>query len=167
MVARYNAIMVTNYVAGSSTCGKGCIHHTTTHPSACMGQSSACFLGVYSSWCCACSIMLQNHANNLMVFLPARCCRNGTNFQRILLEMIQSGKYYPAATWVIPYQGRGMSHERCQALWRMITAPTTVQPEHVHRWVVDTTQFSNARNSSTLKVAATVKEATCSCFHRK
>jgi hypothetical protein len=47
--------------------------------------------------------------------------------------MLRTGKYFPGAMWVIPYQGRGMSHERARALWRMIVAPNTVQPEHVHK----------------------------------
>jgi hypothetical protein len=69
-----------------------------------------------------------------MVFysLHSRDDRNAVTIQQIILEMIQSGKYFPSATWVIPFQGRGMSHPRAQALWRMYKAPMSVTVEDVH-----------------------------------
>lgn len=52
--------------------------------------------------------------------------------QDILCEMMQTGTYTPNAQWVIPHQGRGMSHRRANAVWKMLTCPPNVTPEDVH-----------------------------------
>lgn len=64
--------------------------------------------------------------------LHARGDRNTITFQQLLLEMMRTGKYFPVATWVIPFQGRGMSHQRAAALWKMYTNPAAVDAHHVH-----------------------------------
>jgi hypothetical protein len=64
--------------------------------------------------------------------LHARGDRNTVTFQQLLLEMMRTGKYFPVATWVIPFQGRGMSHQRAAALWKMYTNPAAVEAHHVH-----------------------------------
>lgn len=64
--------------------------------------------------------------------LHAREDRNSCTFQSLLLEMLKTGKYFPTASWVIPFQGRGMSHHRAAALWKMYISPATVTPEDVH-----------------------------------
>ena len=41
----------------------------------------------------------------------------------VLLRMVRSGHFYPAGSWVIPSQGKGMVRRRAEACWRMLTAP--------------------------------------------
>lgn len=64
--------------------------------------------------------------------LHARDDRNTVAIQQLLLEMLQTGKYFPSATWVIPFQGHGMDHARAQALWRMYKAPLSVTATDCH-----------------------------------
>lgn len=54
------------------------------------------------------------------------------NFQRTLLEMLKTGKYYPVG-WMNPYGGKGLNHDRADAQWRIMNYPDTVQPEDVHK----------------------------------
>lgn len=54
------------------------------------------------------------------------------SMQDVLCEMMQTGTYIPNAQWVIPHQGRGMSHRRAAAVWKMLTCPPNVTPEDVH-----------------------------------
>jgi hypothetical protein len=53
-------------------------------------------------------------------------------FPQTLVEMLHTGKYYPEG-FVLPYGGRGLSHERAGAQWRLQTAPETAQPEDIQR----------------------------------
>lgn len=52
---------------------------------------------------------------------------------RLLLWVIQSGKYAPAAAWVITGQGSGLSYLQFDALWHIVLAPTECTLEDVHR----------------------------------
>jgi hypothetical protein len=54
------------------------------------------------------------------------------NFPQTLLTMIRTGNHY-AAGWILPGPGRGLSHERAGAQWRLQTSLETAQPEDVHR----------------------------------
>jgi hypothetical protein len=53
-------------------------------------------------------------------------------FPQTVLEMLITGKYYPVG-FVTPYGGRGLSHERAAAQWRLQTTPETAQPEDIQR----------------------------------
>jgi hypothetical protein len=37
--------------------------------------------------------------------------------------MMQSGHYYPAASWLVPHGGKGMDPGKFQAAWRMFNDP--------------------------------------------
>ena len=52
---------------------------------------------------------------------------------RLLLWIIQTGKYAPAAAWVITGQGTGLSYLQFDALWHIVLAPTECTLEDVHR----------------------------------
>lgn len=51
----------------------------------------------------------------------------GEGLQRTVLRMLRSGKYYPAAKWVVPITGHGMALGRAEACWKMM-----VQPEKIN-----------------------------------
>lgn len=59
--------------------------------------------------------------------------KNSCTFQDVLMDMCRTGKYYPSASWVIPFQGKGMSHERAAALWRIMVAPSSTTATHIHK----------------------------------
>lgn len=49
----------------------------------------------------------------------------------VLLRMHRTGKYYPAANWVVPTAGQGMSVQRANAAWLMSVSPAEVQLQHI------------------------------------
>lgn len=55
------------------------------------------------------------------------------SFQQLLLEMMRTGMYHPAGSWITPWAGKGMSHARATAMWRMISDPANVQAADVHQ----------------------------------
>ena len=59
--------------------------------------------------------------------------RNGATFPRTLRQMLRTGKFYPAATWVIPYGGKGLSYPRMAALWSMLLNPAGTTEDMVHQ----------------------------------
>ena len=54
-----------------------------------------------------------------------------TDLVSILLRMLQSGKYYPCATWVITYTCQGMDVARAQTIFKAMLEPETVTREDV------------------------------------
>ena len=52
---------------------------------------------------------------------------------RMLLWIIQTGKYAPAAAWVITGQGYGLSYPQFDALWHIVLDPDGTTLEDVHR----------------------------------
>lgn len=50
---------------------------------------------------------------------------------QVLLRMHRTGKYYPAAQWVVPTAGHGMSITRANAAWLMAVSPADVKMKHV------------------------------------
>ncbi len=74
----------------------------------------------------------RNMFDKAMHFHMFRMGRAGNmTLQRVLLKMLQTGKYTPAATWIMPTAGRGMDVERANALWRVCTEPKSTSPEDV------------------------------------
>lgn len=55
------------------------------------------------------------------------------SFQDTLVEMLRTGMYNVSSAWIVPFGGRGMSHLRAAALWRLVSEPGTARPEDVHR----------------------------------
>lgn len=53
---------------------------------------------------------------------------------------MQSGKYMPAASWVIPCQGSGMDLRRATSFWKMMITPEETTAEDVHRVFFKTPQ---------------------------
>ena len=51
---------------------------------------------------------------------------------RILWWMMQSGKYVPAATWIITAQGQGLSYVQLEAMWDLIKTPEGATLDDVH-----------------------------------
>ena len=47
--------------------------------------------------------------------------------------MIQSGKYFPASTFVVPYQGQGMNPQRAASVWRTMVDPGAVDEDDIQR----------------------------------
>lgn len=58
--------------------------------------------------------------------------RTSCDLDQVLLRMVQSGMYFPAANWVIPFQGKGMPLPRAAAAWKMMIAPQTVTLHDIH-----------------------------------
>ena len=52
---------------------------------------------------------------------------------RLLLWVMQTGKYAPAAAWVITGQGSGLSYLQIDALWHIVLAPTECTLKDIHR----------------------------------
>lgn len=59
----------------------------------------------------------------------------------VLLRMVRSGNFYPAGTWVIPSQGRGMVRRRANACWKMLT-----DPEHTSMADIAAVFFEDCRD---------------------
>ena len=51
---------------------------------------------------------------------------------RIILWMLQTKKYVPAASWVITGQGAGLNWLQFKAMWRIIKEPEEANIDDVH-----------------------------------
>lgn len=54
-----------------------------------------------------------------------------TDLVTIILRMLQSGKYYPCASWVITYAGQGMDVARAQTIFKAMLTPAELTREDV------------------------------------
>ena len=68
-------------------------------------------------------LTLTNLWGRAHVFYRFNFCRLGEDMPHALLRMVRSGHFYPAGTWVIPSQGKGMVRSCANACWRMLTDP--------------------------------------------
>ena len=50
---------------------------------------------------------------------------------QVLMRMHRTGKYYSAASWVVPTAGQGMSITKANAAWLMSVSPADVKMKHV------------------------------------
>jgi hypothetical protein len=51
----------------------------------------------------------------------------------ILLSMMRTGKYFPAASFVMPYQGSGMDTRRAGSMWRTLVDHEAVDEDDINR----------------------------------
>ena len=70
--------------------------------------------------------------------------RNGVTFPAILLAMLRSDHFYPAATWAIPYSGRGLAYGRMGSLWTIMTCPTAARITDIHNVFFTAEQLPSA-----------------------
>ena len=53
------------------------------------------------------------------------------DFSRDLFDMLKTGKYYPAASWVIAEYGKGYEPYRMQSLYRIMVTPFQITRQDV------------------------------------
>jgi hypothetical protein len=51
----------------------------------------------------------------------------------ILLDMMRTGKYFPSASFVMPYQGSGMDERRAASMWRCLVDHEAVDEDDITR----------------------------------
>ena len=76
-----------------------------------------------SAFMCRCALTLTNLWGRAHVYHQFHPFRLQEELPHVLLRMVRSGHFYPAANWVIPTQGRGMVRRRALSCWKMLTDP--------------------------------------------
>ena len=68
-----------------------------------------------------------------MIYYNMYCRTNPrVDIETCLLMMLRTGKYYPAAEWVIPHTGQGWDRVRAAIAWRMLIHPEQTTLDDVH-----------------------------------
>ncbi|MCO5593056.1 hypothetical protein L7F22_047061 [Adiantum nelumboides] len=70
---------------------------------------------------------------------------SGNRFLDIVQRMVRSGHYYPSSHWIIPYQGRGMSCSKIDALWKCMAFPSFVTERDIRQIFVAEEMQCNAQ----------------------
>jgi hypothetical protein len=81
----------------------------------------------------------------LIYWLYVNPDRRVIDLEQVLRDMLRTGKYYPAAAWVTPHQGRGMVPDRARALWEIMREPHLTSLQHVRTVFFDDTHNQHAR----------------------
>lgn len=63
--------------------------------------------------------------------MPNSAPRNEISLIQVLTQMMRTGVFYPAASWVVPTAGRGMPMWRANSLWKCMTTPEDMKEEDV------------------------------------
>lgn len=63
---------------------------------------------------------LINQMTNFQQFHMPRAFISPT---RVLANMLQTGKYYPSASWAMTAFGKGMHIKKLQGIWKAIMSP--------------------------------------------
>jgi hypothetical protein len=81
-----------------------------------------------------CVLTAQNLFHRALIYwLYIGDNRSVTALETVLRDMLRTGKYYPAAAWVTPHQGRGMVPDRARALWDVMREPAQTTLSHVQQ----------------------------------
>ncbi|MCO5586795.1 hypothetical protein L7F22_040737 [Adiantum nelumboides] len=72
----------------------------------------------------------------------------GNRFLDVLERMVRSGHYYSSSHWIIPYQGRGMSCSKLNALWKCMKFSLSVTEQDIRLIFVAKDMQSNVEPRS-------------------
>ena len=115
---------------------------------------------------CRMALTLSNLWSRAHVFHQFNFHRLGESMPHVLLRMVRSGHFYPAGTWVIPSQGRGMVRRRAEACWKMLTDAEHTSMADMQRFSLRIAESATTYMSRTQSLRTRCRTSIVTARHR-